>query len=786
MTQNNITVRFENSEISFNEEDRIFGIMYRAYHDAADSAIAPYFEAVATDLDALSRWKLESYRNALNARGADADPVGAALEISKSIVGYRSTKDYQSPLTYIGIIQMLFEVGGHGFLKNIFETDEYGLTPIDVTEHIKRFERKYYADKYKNYHGSKTFREFLQDKEWTEEDYKRLNLYLYSFYTGKSFNDEFEELKNFFGDIDAVFENSRVNHSELLRFAKKEVNWRIQYLNNPNSFRTIRPLCEFVILELIACTSEGLELNLNPKYSNMDDYRNFLEKLDLLETNKASDPKRTTLETLIAFPFEIPLYKYILRYYGDVGGTVTSLAEFFNIDIEKNILKFKKELLTEFLNSLPQINMNSEAEIKNLLDIIKEQKQFLEYYPETEKENQLQKRLNEIDIFERTVRGRLYETREEAQNVRNDYDLLDNMIRSIDFHQYDLLNPNDISRIKSYLLAANFSSKAFRTSPDHVLMELEPLLNHNIQLQTWRKQLLESREPWAEVEKIIRSSEITQEYKDRFRYWNFNGLKKYYPTLIKYERPVLFFQTSLFGWSSYFVLTNKRGLYITKNTQNSVSLDESTVISYMNNQLSISSSNENRRLLIPMKYPENMIPYFLDILAGLAETLSKCDERLFEVPADFYPDTNSMPSAQEMISEQLKGIFYGKISPVIKKAQNAMDGSASAFSGTTPQPPNGMVSRVQPAALPPNSQPAKICTRCGAAIDPVANFCTNCGNSSYSPYAVNIPQPIAITAAEIQPAALPPNSQNAKFCTQCGAAIDPAANFCTNCGNRLN
>ena len=85
MTQNNITVRFENSEISFNEEDRIFGIMYRAYHDAADSAIAPYFEAVATDLDALSRWKLESYRNALNARGADADPVGAALEISKSI-----------------------------------------------------------------------------------------------------------------------------------------------------------------------------------------------------------------------------------------------------------------------------------------------------------------------------------------------------------------------------------------------------------------------------------------------------------------------------------------------------------------------------------------------------------------------------------------------------------------------------------------------------------------------------------------------------------------------------
>ena len=58
--------------------------------------------------------------------------------------------------------------------------------------------------------------------------------------------------------------------------------------------------------------------------------------------------------------------------------------------------------------------------------------------------------------MKRTVNGRLYDTREEAEKVRNDYVFLKDLIDKLDIGSYDLLDESNIDTIKSRLTSAPY------------------------------------------------------------------------------------------------------------------------------------------------------------------------------------------------------------------------------------------------------------------------------------------------------------------------------------------
>jgi hypothetical protein len=733
MDENEMTVTLGNSSISFRKEERIWGVLYKLYHEKIDPLLLRFEEAMQNDIKAVGRLKLESVKATLNTKDKSVDLTPFAADLRHRISDYRSENEYEEPSMVLFDIQEIFEGQGENILKNAFENEKYGLMYINLRERMEAYELKYLKWQWQRWQDegeTSSFEEHIEENKW--ENFEDINSNMYEQYIGGHIDEVLDSVDDCFGDVEEAYAR---NHAQLIEEAKKEIEWRLEYMASPKQNRFIlevRRICEKTILDIISCTSQALDLNLNLRYCEWKEYQTCMHKILYMENDAKTDCRTAAIEALYSFPFERSLYKHLYNEFGDADGSITSLAEYLSLDVAG----FKSELLNEYVSSMSAIDMNNEDEVKQQLKNIKEKKKFLGCDSSVNRESELQKKLQELDIIKRTVKGKLYRTREEAQNVRDDYQYLECMIKEIDFGSYNLLKQDEISKIEERLLSGDFKSDAFKNDKNYILGELEPVLKYQIQRQKWKNQLCQSTEPWKTVDEIIHSSNILTEYKQKFQYWNFDGLKKFFPKLIQYERPVLYLKMSLLGWSNYFVLTNKRGLHIEKNMQEEIVFNDKTIISYCNGQLMF--DNGEKQLSIPMKYPENDIKYFLDILNLIVGTLYECDETLFEMPEGLYQCSDRNSSVQGEISKQIKGVFQGKLSNIFKPVQQSENISEHIE--------KNIVETIQ-------SENVK-CPKCGQSLSTGVKFCNYCG-------------------AKIVPM---------KYCSECGSQIERTAKFCSFCG----
>lgn len=699
-------VALGNKKIELKEEDRIFSILYRSYWNEIEKHLHKYEEALQRDSKAVSNIKLASAKKVLQTNHPSSELAPYAGAIRVLIREYREKYEYDTPDMVLYELQKTFETIGLQILEKVFADEECKLNGDNLERRIKKFENKYLVDEYENeYIGSDSYEEYLSHYKW--DDYNDLNEYMLIKYANKRFWDVFEKENDRFGNMD---EFQGTNADMLIQDVLKEIEWRQEYLKNP-SFNSliykIRLLCAQTILEVIRCTSDALELNLNMEYAMWENYQICLRNINTLRKQSGEDSKKMVLEALKAFPFEKPLYKYIYREFGDVDGAVTKLADYYGMDITD----YKKEVMEEYVEMLPTLNLDSEEDILMRLEIIQKKKKDLAYDELLQTENVLNKRLQEIDIMKRTVRGKLYESRDEATNVQKDYEVLEKFINRIEFSQYNLLEKKVSEEVKTKVFSLSFMSDSFNSDHTYVLAELDPILNYQIKLQTWSKELKESRKPWETSKKIILESDIPGECKEKLKYWDFDGLKKYYPVLIEFERPILFWQVSLFGWSSYYVLTNKRVLHVNKIKQTAIELKDCNKIEYLNGQVQITESMQKEHLEISVRCPVEKIKYLKDVLNVLGDALCECDERIFEVAEDYYPNMSNVTSVQEDITNQIKGLFQGKVSPLLKKAQKSL---------------NGILESADIQELE-KTQRIRFCSQCGASVKEDDRFCSSCG-----------------------------------------------------------
>lgn len=694
------------NKIELKEEDRIFSILYRSYWNEIEKHLHKYEEALQRDSKAVSNIKLASVKKVLQTNHPSSELASYAGAIRVLIREYREKYEYDAPDMVLYDLQKTFETIGLQMLKNVFADEKCNLNGDNLESRIKKFENKYLIDEYENvYIGSDSYEEYLSRYKW--DDYNDLNEYMLIQYANKRFWDVFEKENDRFGNME---EFQETNADILIQEVLKEIEWRQEYLKNPSSnnlIYKIRLLCAQTILEVIRCTSDALELNLNMEYAKWENYQICLRNIDTLRKQCGADSERIALEALKAFPFEKPLYKYLYREFGDVDGAVTKLADYYGM----NVAAYKEEAIQEYVEMLPVLNMDSEEDILMRLETIQKKKRDLAYDGRLQTENVLNKRLQEIDIMKRTVRGKLYESRDEATNVQKDYEILGKFINSIEFNQYDLLEKKVSEELRTKAFSLSFMSDSFNSDHTYVLSELDPILNYQIKLQIWSRELKESRSPWETSKKVILESDIPEDCKEKLKYWDFNGLKKYYPVLLEFERPILFWQVSLFGWSNYYILTNKRVLHVNKINQTEIELKNCNKIEYLNGQLQIIESIQKESLEIPVRCPVEEIKYLKDVLKVLKNALCECDERLFKVAADYYPDMSNVTFVQEDITNQIKGLFQGKVSPFLKRAQKSLNGILESAD-------------IQESE---KTQRIRFCSQCGASVKEDDRFCSSCG-----------------------------------------------------------
>ena len=113
------------------------------------------------------------------------------------------------------------------------------------------------------------------------------------------------------------------------------------------------------------------------------------------------------------------IYQYLIESYGDINGEISSLAERFFINLEE----WKVEKLKERLKKNAATDISDESKILNEINVIEKECEFW-WIPSEEYTKSLKSKWEELDQYLRTVEGKLFETRVEADSVKEDIKLL--------------------------------------------------------------------------------------------------------------------------------------------------------------------------------------------------------------------------------------------------------------------------------------------------------------------------------------------------------------------------
>lgn len=413
--------------------------------------------------------------------------------------------------------------------------------------------------------------------------------------------------------------------------------------------------------------------------------------------------KKIAYQMLCEDPSEREYYEYCMLQFPEELEGLMQLAVIAGCEPNQEC---KKMILGKYYASLKAMDKLDEIEIKEQLEQINMFKKKLRYDVFTVKEDELQKRLKELDIMQRTVKGVLYESREKAEELRWDYEVLNNLIKETELSSLNLLDDTELLKIREYFLSADYISDEFHNDSSYVLNEVNPLLEHQRNLQQWRKELLESREPWVTAEEIMQKSGVQSALKEDLRYANFDGNRKYYPLLLPYEKPVIYLQKSLFGWSNYLVITNKRALHIEKKQQISVEWTETTEIDYGAGLLLFSNPESGERISIRVRWPEEKIKYVLDVLKVLIFTLKECDEQLFKIAENDIRTEVNVQNQKEIWKGALKNSFASFLRSRDTEKQRDDVKNEIAM----------------------DKDKIQYCTHCGYAAAVSDRFCKNCGH----------------------------------------------------------
>ena len=697
MNKQELPVTLNGRNFLFTNEDRIYSIIYRLYCKQLEPLVDEFIVNLYKDLKLIPNVKeLIKLKGMLKFGARDCTPEEVADLIYNKLEELRKSKACRDPFSAILDIQGYFEEKGQWILtelsnnKNISEV-------IDIKKKIKEEIKCYRERRYESDPSKFTMTQEEYDKQYFQDyELNHFNSIVMENQTGNpnEYDAMFSEYVNQFADY-RFYGDDELEEDE----AKKDLDLRIDYLSNPRKIELeydLYNVIEYCILKTVECYMKMFNLEeWSYGIENYDKSSKFIKKFCMQKENR----KDLALDALEQFPFSDNVYRLLLMEFGDSDGSITKIAEFLNIDITS----LKKELFDEYIKNIPEPETLGENKVKFHLNGIKAMKKYMSYDVETLLEPKLLTCLDEIDLMLRTVKGVVYDTREEARNVENDYILLEKTWDAIDYSKYNLLNDEGIRSFKDAFYQIEFRSTAFSESKDKYLSEfIEPRIGYYIQLQRWKEEYLTSQQPWQVLEMIIQNASLKEECKYKIKYGDFIGVKKYPPHLEDFERPIMYLKESIFGWSEYYVLTNKRVIYIKKTFQDEIVLSEAVNILYENNGLEfIGACDKKIRLYLPCD-DEKKITKEIELIISL---LKEADDTKFSF------DKSVFVQSTGGVTDQIKNIFagIGKINFGNKKEQ--------AFSGNIEDHSS--------------NNEFKYCMNCGAKIKKDDRFCFKCGTKQF-------------------------------------------------------
>lgn len=292
-------------------------------------------------------------------------------------------------------------------LMDFMDNENYGLEKYNVEEMINTTEKNIQKKQYDylvSINSPKVQgKELKQCNAWTE-----LGIATYMVPTTSTLGEKESSFLDKYSDF----------------FPKDEDNLAVDVYNAIRYFSSVKNVeewckkleeeCVSIILDILSEIKEKYGIPFADKYIKSANYKKFVLSNDVLMNNH-KDCEKDPVDSLLSFPFLNKAYIPALQTIGDSDKKLESLANVLKVDIDEA----KRYVYSKFLKEFNKVDMNNETEITRIYQKILDYKKFLGYEGIGNREQELKQKIDEFDIKYRTVNGILYETRQEADEIRS-------------------------------------------------------------------------------------------------------------------------------------------------------------------------------------------------------------------------------------------------------------------------------------------------------------------------------------------------------------------------------
>ena len=388
------------------EEDYLFAHIFNALYEPIKLELKQY----KCCLDSIKQLDLKQVKKLLR----DLENGVPIERLNQQI--YHSIQDYidNPDLEEIGEnIEQIFAFGIRRIEDNFEANNNYNISICNIPEYIPQAQKRLALEYYKNLvdKNDQTVKNksFDECRLEMERDSQSGSIGVWNSATFELHNIFFKEYIELVDteECDDIKEVAREILKCINNFEKEEN--RIQFVEK------FENECIGWIIDSLHDLRRRFQVPIPIKYCQSENYELFMKrnKVQCLQANESSS--ESSLNNLFSFPFLSIGYIPVLRSIGDENRELEKMASSLGVDLE---LEKKKEL-NRFIAEKVKYNEKDEKEVKGAYNKILDYKKFLGYDQVCETEFLLKEELQKLDVLYRTVNGKIYETREEADDIRS-------------------------------------------------------------------------------------------------------------------------------------------------------------------------------------------------------------------------------------------------------------------------------------------------------------------------------------------------------------------------------
>ena len=333
---------------------------------------------------------------------------------------------------------------------------------------------------------------------------------------------------------------------------------------------------------------------------------------------------QNAIKSLQIWPYNRELLEIMIKEFGDSNKEVETFAADFQFDMKS----LKKTLLDSKYKNVLNQQFSMEQGLLDKKQEIAEYVKWLGIEDETYLPN-LQKKWEMIDKNLRTVEGKEYATREEANDVRDDIKLFDRMLDSVRLEDKNLLDPAVYQKTFDQVKEAEYKNVEFI---EHLYDRFADETKKIVETQQVYKNMTES-DTCDSIKSMFYEGTVASYIGKQILFVDYKTeSKKVYEGGLR-GVPLLYVNCNNSSkWTKVFIITTQQVAVATQRINRIMSIQDVFEIENIDKKIYLNTKTNNKISLFNMKgLNGDALASFITLVSNIIKALNKMDVNVIEL-----------------------------------------------------------------------------------------------------------------------------------------------------------